>query len=123
MIFTGRPFDGPFHRDAFTADVDQSLVAELTTGDIIITANPSRERAPAIREAIEAPGGKLRFPPLCRSDFNPVETASSMLNAPLREPAPSSPSTASGPSSAASSPSPQPQQCSNYFSFCRNNSR
>jgi hypothetical protein len=37
------------HRDAFTADVDQSLVPELTTGDIIVTDNPSRERGPAIR--------------------------------------------------------------------------
>ena len=77
--------DGPIHRDAFQAYVDQVLVPELAPGDIVVMDNLGSHKGPAVRAAIEAAGARLLFLPPYSPDFNPIEMAFSKLKALLRK--------------------------------------
>ena len=64
--------------------VEQVLVPELSPGDIVIMANLSSHKGPAVRQAIEAAGARLLFLPPYSPDFNPIENAFAKLKALLR---------------------------------------
>ncbi len=77
--------DRPINREAFVAYVEQILVPELRPGDVVIMDNLSRQKAPVIREAIEAARADLRFLQPYSPDFNPIKQAFSKLKAHLRK--------------------------------------
>jgi transposase len=76
--------DGPINRDAFHAYVEQILVPELRTGDIVIMDNLSSHKGPSVRRAIESAGASLLYLPPYSPDFNPIENAFAKLKALLR---------------------------------------
>lgn len=77
--------DGPINRDAFESYVEQVLVPDLRTGDVVIMDNLSSHKGPRVREMIEAIGGRLLFLPPYSPDFNPIEKVFSKLKALLRK--------------------------------------
>jgi transposase len=77
--------DGPINRMAFQAYVDQVLVPELTSGEIVVMDNLPSHKGPAVRAAIEAAGARLLYLPSYSPDFNPIEMAFSKLKALLRK--------------------------------------
>ena len=77
--------DGAMHGAAFLAYVEQVLAPTLSPGDIVIMDNLPAHKPVAVRQAIEAVGGELRFLPPCSPDFNPIEMAFSKLKAFLKK--------------------------------------
>lgn len=77
--------DGPVNRIAFEAYVEQVLMPELRSGDIVIMDNLSSHKGPRTRELIEAAGASLLFLPPYSPNFNPIENAFSKLKAMLRK--------------------------------------
>lgn len=64
--------DGPINREAFEAYVEQVLLPELRSGDIVIMDNLSSHKGPRVRELIEAAGAELNYlPPTLQSRFQP----------------------------------------------------
>ena len=77
--------DGPMNGEAFLAYVEQVLVPELRTGDIVVMDNLPAHKVTGVRTAIEAAGARLLFLPPYSPDFNPIEMAFSKLKAILRK--------------------------------------
>ena len=77
--------DGPINGLWLPADVDQALVPTLSRGDIVIIDNLGSHKGAGVRQAIEASGVKLIYPPPYSPDFNPIEKAFSKLKALLRK--------------------------------------
>jgi transposase len=65
--------DGAVNGDVFEAFVDQVLVPELHSGDVVIMDNLSSHKRQRIRELIEAAGARLVFLPPYSPDLNPIE--------------------------------------------------
>lgn len=106
--------DGPINREAFEAYVEQILVPELKSGDIVVMDNLGSHKGQRVRQAIEATGARLLFLPPYSPDFNPIEKAFSKLKALLRKAAERTVEglwTAIGRFLDAFTP----QQCANYF--------
>jgi len=76
--------DGPINGESFLAYVRQVLAPTLRSGDVVIMDNLGSHKGAAVREAIEAVGAELLFPPPYSPDFNPIENAFSKLKALLR---------------------------------------
>jgi len=77
--------DGPINGRAFQAYVDQVLVPELRSGDIVIMDNLGSHKGAGVRAAIEAAGARLLYLPPYSPDFNPIENAFAKLKALLRK--------------------------------------
>ena len=77
--------DGPINRDAFQAYVEQVLVPELKSGDVVVMDNLSSHKGPDVRRSIEAAGARLLYLPPYSPDFNPIENAFAKLKALLRK--------------------------------------
>jgi transposase len=77
--------DGPMDGTAFRAYVDQVLVPELRSGDIVVMDNLPAHKVAGVREAIEAAGARLLYLPPYSPDFNPIEMAFAKLKALLRK--------------------------------------
>lgn len=77
--------DGPINRDAFQAYVDQVLVPELKSGDVVVMDNLSSHKGRDVRRSIEAAGARLLYLPPYSPDFNPIENAFAKLKALLRK--------------------------------------
>jgi transposase len=77
-------FDGPIDNDTFRAYVEQVLVPTLRAGDVVVLDNLAVHKQPAVRQAIEQAGARLRFLPPYSPDFNPIEQAFAKLKAFLR---------------------------------------
>jgi transposase len=77
--------DGPINREAFQAYVDQVLVPELSSGDIVIMDNLGSHKGPSVRRAIEVAGANLLHLPPYSPNFNPIENAFAKLKALLRK--------------------------------------
>ncbi len=77
--------DGPAHGTAFLACVEQVLVPDLFSGGILVTDNLASHKAASVREAIEAAGARLSYPPPYSPGFNPIEMAFAKLKAALRK--------------------------------------
>ena len=76
--------EGPIHRRAFEAYVDQILAPELRYGDVIVMDNLSSHKSLAARAAIDGGGAELRFLPPYSPDFKLIENAFAKLKALLR---------------------------------------
>jgi transposase len=76
--------DGPMNGEAFKAYIEQVLVPELASGDIVVMDNLPAHKVTGIRESIEAAGAKLLYLPPYSPDFNPIEMAFAKLKALLR---------------------------------------
>src|SRR5215207_4117820 len=77
--------DGPIDRDAFQTYVDQVLVPELRSGDVVILDNLGSHKGAAVRCAIEAAGASLLSLPPYSPAFNPIENAFAKLKALLQK--------------------------------------
>jgi len=77
--------DGAVNGDVFEAYVEQVLVPELQSGDVVIMDNLSSHKVAGVREAIEMTGAELRFLPPYSPDFNPIELAFAKLKKLLRD--------------------------------------
>ena len=71
--------------EAFIAYVEQVLVPELMSGDIVIMDNLPAHKVTGVRQMIEAVGARLLYLPPYSPDFNPIEMAFSKLKALLRK--------------------------------------
>ncbi|MEM9750065.1 MAG: IS630 family transposase, partial [Pseudomonadota bacterium] len=80
--------DGPMHRDAFFAYIDQVLVPTLRPGAVVIMDNLPAHKGARIHDAIGKGSARLRFLPPYSPDFNLIEMAFSKLKAFLKEHAP-----------------------------------
>ena len=74
-------FNGPIDTDTFRAYVEQVLVPTLRPGDVVVLDNLAVHKHPAVRQAIEQTGARLRFLPPYSPDFNPIEQAFAKLKA------------------------------------------
>ena len=106
--------DGPINGTAFLAWVEQFLVPELQSGDIVIADRLGSHTVVAVRQTIEAQGASLLLLPSYSHDFNPIEQVFAKLKALLRKAAPRTRDTlwrTIGEKLSMFSPS----ECSNYF--------
>lgn len=71
--------------EAFLAYVEQVLVPELRTGDIVVMDNLPAHKVTGVRTAIENVGAELVYLPPYSPDLNPIEMAFSKLKALLRK--------------------------------------
>ena len=76
---------GPINRVAFEAYVEQVLVPELRSGDIVVMDNLSSHKGPRVRQMIETAGANLLFLPPYSPEFNPIEMAFSKMKSHLRK--------------------------------------
>jgi len=65
--------DGAVNGDVFEAFVEQVLVPELQSGDVVIMDNLSSHKRQRIRELVEGAGARLVFLPPYSPDLNPIE--------------------------------------------------
>jgi transposase len=77
--------DGPMTGEWFLAYTEQVLVPTLRRGDVVILDNPPAHKGAAVRDAVEAVGATLLFPPPYSPDFNPIENAFAKLKTLLRK--------------------------------------
>jgi transposase len=77
--------DGPMTGDVFRAYVEQVLVPELSSGDVVVLDNLAAHKVAGIREAIRAAGASLLYLPPYSPDLNPIEQVFAKLKAPLRK--------------------------------------
>lgn len=76
--------DGPINGELFLVYVEQVLVPELRSGDVVIMDNLGSHKNIGVRAAIEASGASLLYLPPYSPDFNPIENAFAKLKAALR---------------------------------------
>ncbi len=70
--------------DVFTAYVEQVLVPELKSGDLVIMDRLGAHRMARVRELIECAGAHLLLLPSYSPEFNPIETFWGWLKERLR---------------------------------------
>ena len=76
--------DGAVNGDVFEAFVEQVLVPQLQSGDIVIMDNLSSHKRARIRELIEARQAELKYLPPYSPDLNPIEMVFSKIKQLLR---------------------------------------
>ena len=76
--------DGAVNGDVFTAFVEQVLVKNLGSGEVVVMDNLSSHKVAWVRELIEGAGCELLFLPPYSPDLNPIELAFSKLKTLLR---------------------------------------
>lgn len=76
--------DGAVNGDVFEAFVEQVLVPELRSGDVVIMDNLSSHKRLRIRDRIEAAGARLEFLPPYSPDLNPIELIFAKIKQSLR---------------------------------------
>jgi transposase len=64
-------FDGPINGAAFRAWTEQALAPTLEPGDIVILDNLGSHKVAGVKQAIEARGAELAYPPPYSPDLNP----------------------------------------------------
>lgn len=75
---------GSMNARAFEAYVEQCLVPELRTGDVVVMDNLAAHKRPIIESLIEGVGAKVLFFPPYSPDFNPIEPSWSKFKSILR---------------------------------------
>jgi transposase len=76
--------DGAVNGDVFEAFVEQVLVPELRSGDVVVMDNLSSHKRQRIRELIEDADARLVFLPPYSPDLNPIELVFSKVKQLLR---------------------------------------
>lgn len=82
-LVTHTPF-GHWKTLTFLAYVKQQLAKALRPGDIVVMDNLPAHKVAGVRDAIEAVGAPLVYPPPYSPDFNPIENLFSKLKSLLR---------------------------------------
>jgi transposase len=77
--------DGPMTGEVFRAYVEQVLVPELSSGDVVVLDNLAAHKVAGIREMIQAAGASLLYLPPYSPDLNPIEQVFAKLKALLRK--------------------------------------
>ena len=72
-LLTAALFDNSIHTDIFLAWMRQMLLPVLPNGAVIVMDNASFHKSERIKEAIEATGCFLEYPPTYSPDLNPIE--------------------------------------------------
>lgn len=76
--------DGAVNGDVFEAFVEQVLVPQLRSGDVVVMDNLSSHKRARTRELIEAAGATVLFLPPYSPDLNPIEMIFAKLKQLLR---------------------------------------
>jgi transposase len=76
---------GSITQAAFEAYVEQSLLAALEPGQVVVMDNLSAHKGSRVRELIEAKGCELLYLPPYSPDLNPIEEAFSKIKALLQQ--------------------------------------
>ena len=76
--------DGATNGARFLSYVTDVLVPALTPDDTVVMDNLATHKVAGVRQAIEAVGAHLRYPPAYSPDFNPIEQTFAKLKALLR---------------------------------------
>lgn len=76
---------GPINGATFCAWLEQSLVATLKPGDIVIMDNLGAHKGRAVRDAIRRAGARRLFLPAYSPDLNPIEQMFAKLKTLLRK--------------------------------------
>lgn len=76
--------DGAVNGDVFEAFVEQVLVPQLKSGDVVVMDNLSSHKRARTRALIESVGAQLRFLPPYSPDLNPIEMIFSKVKQLLR---------------------------------------
>jgi len=74
-------FDGPINAELFLAYVEQILVPTLQPDDVQVMDNLASHKKPAVRQAIETAGARVRFLPAYSPAVNPIEQVCAKLKA------------------------------------------
>ena len=77
--------DRPINRCAFETYIENVLVPERRTGNIVIMDYLSSHKGAMVRECIETAGAEFLFLPPYSPDLNPIEMAFAKLKALLRK--------------------------------------
>ena len=77
--------EGAINGCIFRAWVEQHLVEDLRSGDIVVMDNLSSHKTAGVSEAIEAVGAEVRYLPPYSPDLNPIELAFSKFKKLLRD--------------------------------------
>jgi transposase len=77
--------DGPIDGETFLAYIEQFLLPNLRTGDIVVVDNLGSHKGIAVRRAIRSVGAKLFFLPPYSPDLNPIEQVFAKLKTLLRK--------------------------------------
>ena len=75
---------GAMNARAFEAYVEQCLVPELRTGDVVVMDNLASHKRPVVLDLIGRAGARALFLPPYSPDFNPIEPSWSKFKAILR---------------------------------------
>lgn len=76
--------DGAIDGEMFVAYVEQVLVPELRSGDIVVMDNLPAHKVAGVRKAIETADARLIYLPPYSPDLNPIEMAFAKLKSLLR---------------------------------------
>ena len=76
--------DGAMDGATLLAYVERCLAPSLRPGDVVVMDNLSSHKVEGVREAIEAAGADLGYPPPYSPDYNPIEKLWSQVKAWLR---------------------------------------
>jgi transposase len=77
-------FEGPADAQAFQAFVERVLCPTLRAGDVVIMDRLAAHRGPAVRQAVEAAGGRVLYLPPYSDDLDPAEDMWAKLKQHLR---------------------------------------
>lgn len=76
--------DGAVNGALFTAWVEQQLIRELRSGDVVIMDNLNSHKVAGVAEAIQSVGARVRYLPPYSPDLNPIEMMFSKLKQLIR---------------------------------------
>ncbi len=78
------PSIGTMNTKRFVDDICEKVCPALRPGQMLAMDNLSAHHAKAVRELVEAVGGRVEYLPLSSPDFSPIELAFSTLKAALK---------------------------------------
>jgi transposase len=78
-------FDGSVNSEIYAAWVEQFLIPELHSGDVVIADNLASHKSAKVVELIESAGCRALFLPRYSPDLNPIEPMWSKIKSYLRE--------------------------------------
>jgi transposase len=84
-VFAPFVFEGATDTAAFVTYVQQVLVPELQSGDVVIMDNLAPHKAAAVEQAVRAAGAEVQYLPAYSPDLNPIEKLWSKVKAWLRK--------------------------------------
>jgi transposase len=77
--------DGALDGELFRAYVEQHVVRELRSGDVVVLDNLSSHQVPGVAEAIRSVGAEVVYLPPYSPDLNPIEQVFAKAKAAIRK--------------------------------------